>query len=230
MLLIQSLVLYGLAGVGVGVAFLLRGSGAPGPRVLFALASVPFWPLLVPLLLMPARSESRGPERAEPVSASRLRAALAGLDGLSHELAAPELARIRGLSKAMTALEERVREMDVLLGTPEFDLVAAERSLKSLEGRGIAPTDARVASARAHLRNIAALKSLRERSAGDLERVCLQIEAIPAQLKLLRFAGGNVFDQAALTALRDVADAMQAMTEELVTDAAGAPELSARAT
>lgn len=219
MLMLQSLVLYGLAGLAVAAAFLLRGEATPARQGVLAAASLAFWPLLLPLLLTFDKAARRPTSGADAISASRLKAALAGLEGLTHELAEPELARIRVLSRSMTALEARVHEMDALLGSPEFDLAAAERALDDLVRRGIAEADGRVASVRARLRNIAHLRALRERAAGDLERVCLQLEGIPAQLRLLRFAGSDVSDQTAVAAIRDVADAMQTLTEELLTDA-----------
>ena len=52
-------------------------------------------------------------------------------------------------------------------------------------------------------------------SAENLERICLQVEEITAQLKLFRFAGGASTGHDAMIAIRQVADNMQSMTEAL---------------
>jgi hypothetical protein len=215
---IETLVLYGLAGICVGVAFLLRGQAVAGPRPVFALASLFFWPLLVPVLLLPPRKQQGSAGSPAASSSSRLQTAMAGLDGVASELALPEIARVRVHAASVVALETRVADMDALLATPDFDHAAAVKTLTDLTHRGLPDNDSRVASVRGRLRNIERLRSLRQQSAENLERVCLQIEEITAQLKLLRFAGGSTSDNEAVAAMRQVADNMQSMTEVMLSD------------
>jgi hypothetical protein len=211
---LETGLLYVVAGVAVGVAFLVR-SDVGASRVILALASVAFWPLLVPALVAPRKARTAAPRPTlEP--SSRLAAALAGLDGVAGELAIPEIARVRGHAASAGALEGRLQEMDVMLRTPEFDEAAAQRTLADLGRRGLPETDARVLSVRGRIRNIQRLRSLRDQSAENLERVCLQIEEITAQLKLLRFAGRSTTEEAAVAAIRQAAQAMQSLTEAML--------------
>jgi hypothetical protein len=143
---------------------------------------------------------------------------MTGLDGIASELALPEIARVRVHAASVVALEARVAEMDALLSTPDFDHAKAVRTLNDLAVRGLPDNDARITSVRGRLRNIDRLRNLRQQSAENLERICLQIEEITAQLKLLRFAGGSTGDNEAVAAIRQVADSMQSMTEVMLPD------------
>jgi len=141
---------------------------------------------------------------------------MTGLDGVAEERAVAEIARVRAQAGQMEVLERRIAEMDALLATPEMDGPKAERALAELLQRGLSENDARVASVRGRLRNIERLWLLRQQAAENLERVCLQIEEIAAQLRLLRFAGGTAAGADAAAAIRQVADAMQTMTEAIL--------------
>jgi hypothetical protein len=216
---LETAVLYLLVGFCVAVAFALRRDSGSGPHWLRVLAAPVFWPLLIPLLLLDTQAKARpGSPASAPTGSSRLTVALAGLNGVADELALPDLARVRAHAGSIAALESRVREMDAMLQTPEFDRAAAERTLTDLAARGVTDTDERTVSVRSRVRNIDRLQALRRRASEDIERVCLQVEEMTAQLKLLRFAGGSSADGEAMRAIRQVADAMESTTDALLAE------------
>lgn len=217
MILLETAVIYLLVGVCVAIAFMMKRGPRNGSTWVRALAAPFFWPLLVPLLLLD--EQAKPPAPASPTAraaSSRLNAALAGLSGVADEIALPDLARVRAHAGSIAALEGRVIEMDAMLRTPEFDRASAERTLADLGARGVLATDGRVVSVSSRLRNIDRLQKLRQRAAEDIERVCLQLEEMTAQLKLLRFAGGSSDDGEAMRAIRQVADAMESTTDALL--------------
>ena len=119
---------------------------------------------------------------------AQLLAALGKVEGLAGEALAPEVARIRGLAKALLAVERRASELSALLETPEFDAAAARRLLDDLAARGHGDADVRVQSVKARLRNVDRLRAMRDRAAEDLERVLLQLEEMSTRLLLVQLA------------------------------------------
>src|SRR5581483_1945842 len=127
-----TLIIYVLLGVGVAVAvYATQGSRPVAEHWFTILTAIPFWPLYVPLLLVGYRStpEERkpsAPTQADEMSAmihqvdNELEAALNSLDGWAEGVLAKEKNRIHELRNAWTAQSDRIREMDRLLGLPEY--------------------------------------------------------------------------------------------------------------
>lgn len=212
---VETCVIYLLLGGVVAVALVLRAEGkGPGARCATFVAGLFFWPAFAPFLLSsgkPPPSPTVLPARAVQ---ARLLSALGRVEGLAADVLRPEVARLRGLVDAVGRMEARVTEMDALLGTPEFDRVAAEAQLGTLSRRGLLPEDARVQSVQARLRNVERLVAMRERTAADLERVVLQLEEMGSRLQLLKFAGRPDAELVAL--LQSVASSVEEVTEGLL--------------
>jgi hypothetical protein len=210
---VETCILYLLLGGVVAVALVLRAEGkGSGERAVTFVAGVFFWPVYAPFLLSPARSAVvTRPARA---AQDRLRAALGQVEGLAADVLRPEVARLRGLVDAMGKMEERVAEMDALLATREFDRAVASEQLEALSRRGLGPEDPRVQSVQARLRNMERLAAMRERTAGDLERVVLQLEEMGSRLQLLKFAGRP--DAELVELLQSVASSVEEVTEGLL--------------
>lgn len=213
---VETCVIYLLLGGVVAVALVLRAEGkGPGARCATFVAGLFFWPAFAPFLLSPGRAPA-APTAVLPARAvqARLLSALGRVEGLAADVLRPEVARLRGLVDAVGRMEARVTEMDTLLGTPEFDRVAAEAQLETLSRRGLLPEDARVQSVQARLRNVERLVAMRERTAADLERVVLQLEEMGSRLQLLKFAGRPDAELVAL--LQSVASSVEEVTEGLL--------------
>jgi hypothetical protein len=114
-------------------------------------------------------------------------------------------------------MEGRLREMDTLLGSPEFDADRAETVLRGLEGRGYAEDDPRVQSVRARRRNIEQLRQMRDRAGQDLERALLKMEEMRSQVLLLRFA--NRPETELVDLIRDIAATVEGLTEGMMASA-----------
>jgi hypothetical protein len=213
---VETCILYLLLGGVVAVALVLRAEGkSGGARVVTFVAGVFFWPVYAPFLLSPVRPAGAAavtqPGRA---AQERLRAALGQVEGLAADVLRPEVARLRGLVDAMGKMEARVAEMDALLATPEFNQRVALEQLEALSRRGLTPEDPRVQSVQARLRNMDRLGEMRERTAGDLERVVLQLEEMGSRLQLLKFAGRP--DAELVELLQSVAASVEEVTEGLL--------------
>ncbi len=214
-----TLLLYAVLGLCVATAVLLRDD-RPGPwrKGVTFVTGVLFWPLYAPLLL--ARpSGGRAPAAPDftgrvDTAEEQLLDALSRVEGIAEEVLAPEVARVRALVGQLAAMEKRVREMDELLGTSEFDAASARAALDELRGRGLPDDDARVESVRARLRNIERLASMRDRAREDLERVTLKLEEMSLKLKLLKFAGRS--DAEVVHLIKEVAQSVEELTEGLL--------------
>ncbi|HZN92123.1 MAG TPA: hypothetical protein VFB81_05440 [Myxococcales bacterium] len=220
---LETGIIYGLIGIAVATALVLRSAdeSAPARVALFTLGTC-FWPLYAPALLAPAkaRDPGRGPspdastlsERMQAAQA-RLLDALAQVDGVAQAVA-PEVARVRLVTGQVAAMERRVREIDALLGTEEFDLAAARDALQRIAARGIPESDPRHQSLQVRVRNIERLRAIRDRTLEDLERIALKLEEMSSRLKLLRFAGRP--DAEVVQLFKEVADSVEDVTEGLL--------------
>jgi hypothetical protein len=220
-----TVLIYALVGLAVAGALATQPSAAGLPKraVSFAAATV-FWPLYAALLLggrgQPAAATGQGRsvvsariQRAE----GQLLAALGRVKGLAEDVLAPEVARVQGLSKALSAMERRIEQMDLLLQTPEFDAHAVQALLADLRARGVAEGDPRHQSLATRLRNIERLRGMRRSTAEDLERTVLKIEEMTSQLQLLEFAGRS--DAEVVRAIKEIAESVGDVTEELLASA-----------
>jgi hypothetical protein len=214
---LETGIIYGLLGVAVAAALVLRdGAGGLGGRVGLFLAGLLFWPLFAPVLL----SGGQRPEPRRTGFHARVRGAeallLAALERAreASELAAPEVARVRGLTGAVASMEKRVEEMDALLEGPEFDEAAARNALMELSRRGVPEEDPRTRSVQARLRNVERLRAMRQRTLEDLERIVLKVEEMSSRLQLLRFAGQP--DAEVVRLFKEIADGVEELTEGIL--------------
>jgi hypothetical protein len=220
---LETGIIYGLIGLAVATVLVLRSAEASPPArvALFAMGAA-FWPLYAPSLLAPVRA--RGPEKAGSPDAAtlgermqaaqaKLLEALAQVEGVAHAVA-PEVARVRLVTGQVAEMERRVREIDALLGTEEFDLAAAREALSRISARGIPESDGRWQSLSVRVRNIERLHGIRERTLEDLEKIALKLEEMSSRLKLLRFAGRP--DAEVVQLFKEVADSVEDVTEGLL--------------
>jgi hypothetical protein len=220
-----TVLIYALVGLAVAGALALQPSKAGlASRTLSFAAATCFWPLYAPMLFagrsapLSASGGAAGPVSARIQRAEQqLLSALGKVKGLAEDVLAPEVARVQGLSMALSAMERRIQQMDQLLTTPEFDAPAVEALLAELGARGVAGGDPRHQSLTTRLRNIERLVAMRRRTAEDLERIVLKIEEMTSQLQLLEFAGRS--DADVVQVIKEIADSVGDVTEELLSTA-----------
>ncbi|MHB8877602.1 MAG: hypothetical protein ACYC8T_28255 [Myxococcaceae bacterium] len=212
----STAVIYATIGLCIAAALALRDEHSSAARRAgtFALGAL-FWPLYAPGLLAarPPPLAAAPPTHIHAAEA-RLLAALSRVEGIAEEVLAPEVARVRAITGQLSSMERRVAEMDELLGSPEFAPAAAEAALRDLAGRGVSDEDPRVQSVRARLRNIERLRALRDRTAGDLERVSFKLEEMSSQLQLLKFAGRP--DAEVVRLVKEIAESVGEATEGIL--------------
>jgi hypothetical protein len=219
----ETCIIYLLIGVAVGVAFTLKtGSGGAWSRAAGCVAGVLFWPLFAPLVLGAGRSEPRSDaENGGPALDARIHraeeklvGALSQVEGVAEEVIAPEVTRVRGLAGSMASMARRVRDMDALLASQEFDPGVARAALQALAARGVGDADPRAQSIRARLRNIERLEGMRARTADDLERIVLKLEEMSSQIHLLKFAGRS--DEELVGMIKGIAESVAQAAESLL--------------
>jgi hypothetical protein len=225
--IVETSIVYGILGLVMAVAMVLRQEGLGGAKLfgLFILGAL-FWPLLAPTVL--ARSGKSSPPEGGPcpgagfeaparirAAEERLLSALAKVKGgVAEDVLAPEVARVRALGGSLGAMARRLREIDELLGSPELDEHGGQAALADLEARGHGGDDPRVVSVRARLRNIDRLREMRARTSDDLERALLKIEEMASQMLLLKFAGKP--DAEVVGLIKDIADSVGSITDALL--------------
>lgn len=219
----ESALLYGLIGVAVATALLLREERPrPGRSVLLLCGGTFFWPIFAPLLLSGSAGARSHPDDRPGLSfearisaaEEQLLAALSKLTGIAQEALAPETARVGHLAGALKAMSTRLREIDDLLNAPEFDEHAAVAALRELTSRGLGDDDPRVQSVRSRLRNVERLRAMQSRTADDLERALLKIEEMSSQMLLLKFAGRP--DSEVVQVIKEIAESVEEVTEGLL--------------
>jgi septation ring formation regulator EzrA len=220
---LETGIIYGLIGLAVATALVLRSeaSSPPARVALFAMGTA-FWPLYAPALLAPEKSRGRAragsPDAATlgermQAAQARLLEALAQVEGVAQAVA-PEVARVRLVTGQVAEMERRVKEIDALLGTEEFDLAAAREALARIAARAIPESDPRHQSVQVRVKNIERLHGIRERTLEDLEKIALKLEEMSSRLKLLRFAGRP--DAEVVQLFKEVADSVEDVTEGLM--------------
>lgn len=231
MQIFETSIIYLILGAVVATAMVLRSEQRNQlQRIGLFLMVLLFWPCFAPLLLG-GRTAPPEPPRVDTPLDSRVAAiqtslltALSKLQGVAEEALAPEMARVRGLSSSITAMEQRLVEMDRLLGAPEFDRSATEAALAALTQRGLAEADPRVQSVRARLRNIERLQAMRVHTLENLERVILKLEEMSSQLRLLEFADRP--DTEVVGLIKDIAETVEGVAEGLLAPEATTVPLS----
>lgn len=230
MAVVETLVLYVVAGVAVAVALSVReGTVSPLEFCVHLL----LWPFFTAALFdrnggsgrrapSEARSsddqseaESLHPEirRAE----SKLLAALSRLDGLAEDVLGSERERIRSLTDSLDAMQSRLNEMDDLLGSDAFDEEEARAALQSAEEGDATPE--RVESLRSQLRYIHRLQRMRADLRDDLRTALSKVDEITTQISLLRFADQPEREVSAL--IEDIAATVDGLSEGVLEEPPG---------
>jgi hypothetical protein len=226
--IVETALFYAIVGLAVAGAMSLQAGGGRLIRRagLFAVWTL-LWPFFAPTLFGGALDRGAQPKSPETgrsgldprlhAAQEQLLSALQGVEGVAQEVLTHEVARVEKLTESLAAMEGRLREMDTLLGSPEFDADRAETALRGLEGRGYAEDDPRVQSVRARRRNIEQLRQMRDRAGQDLERALLKMEEMRSQVLLLRFA--NRPETELVDLIRDIAATVEGLTEGMMASA-----------
>ena len=205
----ETSIIYTLVGFAVATSLALarRTSSKLAQAGLFIVHTI-CWPFFAPVLLGGALEQGDSPPAgADPSEVpgksapkniadprirgveAKLMAALDRVGGIAEELLGPQMESVRDLSESLAAMDERIAEMDALLGSAEFDQEEAEQALETLlEDPDIDDGDERIESVRSRLRNIERLQKMRHRARRDLQRALLKMEEMNSQILLLQFA------------------------------------------
>lgn len=194
----------------VGCLVAARLQRADASRWTFALHAA-LWPFFAPLLMGEAAAPVAEGQTDSPEHA--LLEALGALDGVAADVLAPELTRATGVVAATRRARSRLAQMDVQLAHADVAATRAEAMRDGLRATGAARGDPRLRAVEETLVHVERLRALRARTAEELERARLQIEALTAQLRLLRFADAPERD--VLDRLREVAAGVDAVAEAL---------------
>jgi len=224
MLLGPTLLLYFLLGIGVSVAvYVAGGDGNPGRCWVAVALAVPFWPLYVPLLL--GRGSTARPGPAPPPAATdemaaairrvdeELQAALGSLDGWAEDVLAKEKDRMRELRKAWAAQSERIREMDRLLGPPEYSEPSTAALGPVAITRPLSPeaSDRLRRSDQVRRQNVERLRRVRQRAYEDLMGTLAWVRQLVSMIHLAKFTGAPASRAEELVA--QVAAAVEGLSE-----------------
>jgi hypothetical protein len=227
-LLDQTLVLYVVVGVAVAAAVYLTSDGAAGVERWFRVATaIPFWPLYVPLLLArgAASSETKPPA---PLAAPRdalasiigqvdaeLETALGSLDGWAEGVLARERGRIHELRAAWTVQADRIRDMDRLLGLPEYvETTGNGSSLTAipLDAELSPPASDRLRqSLEVRRQNLSRLRRVRQRAYDDLLGTLAWVRELVSMIHLAKFTGAPAARAEELVA--QIAAAVEGLSE-----------------
>lgn len=200
MMLGQLLLLYLMAGIGVATAvYLALPMDHPARRWFQLVTALVFWPLYLPILLSrkPDAHGSLAPVR--PASAcvddlarviaqvdAELEGALQSLDGWAEEVVAREKDRLHELRTAWFAQADRIRDMDRLLGRPEYAAID-EKPPTSPASNGVAE---RLRSSQEIVRqNVERLKQVRQRTLDDLLGTLAWVRELVSMIHLAKFTG-----------------------------------------
>jgi hypothetical protein len=171
----MSLVSLGVGYLAVGAAIALviaavtrRLSAAD------AVLLVGLWPMYAPLAL------SRGGDTPRE---TELVAALARAKASPLASVLPDAESARVLGGRLREAAARLRELDDVLGRPDFDPAAAERRAAELTARG---ATAAATTAQLRVRTLGQLRALRERYRSELDEVGELIAQLVAQAELVR--------------------------------------------
>jgi hypothetical protein len=226
-LLDQTLVLYLIVGLGVAGAVYVAGDGAAPAAWFRVVTAIPFWPLYVPLLLARDRAEAETrPRRAPPALDdelaaiiaqvdAELEAALDSLDGWAEGVLAREKKRIHELRAAWTVQADRIREMDRLLGLPEYaEATGNGTALVAVPlGTQLSPaaSDRLRQSIEVRRQNLGRLRQVRQRAYDDLLGTLAWVRELVSMIHLAKFTGAPAARAEELVA--QIAAAVEGLSE-----------------
>jgi hypothetical protein len=185
MRLVDLILLYLLAGTACAVALYRRD---PARGVLNAITALLLWPLWAPIAWT-ARSAGA---RAAAGKGDRLRALRAALDQAVASVAGTSYASLIDREAARVILHEaeciaaRHAELVRLLAREEFQLDGTEEHASQHASGRVR------ASARLHLENVRRLHHMAERDERALDELVALVNALHAQLTLMRLSGAEV--------------------------------------
>jgi len=189
--LATTAVFYAVIGAAVATALFLSPDGGPaGERALRALSAWLFWPLYLPLLLVPrvvpeatVSSSMRSDLDAAISQVEReLEAAWKSLDGWADEALSREAERVAELRSAWRAQAERIRELDSLLTQTE----SVSQEWPSLE-HDISDRVRHSTTARED--NLDRLHALRRQMADDLLGTLAWVRELVTMIHLAKYTG-----------------------------------------
>jgi hypothetical protein len=199
MTLPQFLLLHLMAGVGVGVAVYLTARSTTWTARLFqVLTAVMFWPLYVPILLTgkastpttaSVRMVAQPPDDLARVILqvdAELEAALQSLDGWAEGVLAREQDRLHELRTAWIAQAARIRQIDGVLGRPEY---AGRAPTPLPETTNLALPDRLRSSQEIIRQNMERLKQVRSRTFEDLVGTLAWVRELVSMIHLAKFTG-----------------------------------------
>jgi hypothetical protein len=218
MLLVETAIFYLLLGAAVATAVYLHGTSGGGIRAGFdVLSACLFWPLFVPLLLAPVKSEKAtsahlphtASDEQDALSAAiaqveaELDAALEGLDGWAEDVLNSEAHRLQELRTAWKLQAERIRQLDRLLAAPE--------SRTDSLGEVSADVERAHQSEKLRRENIRQLGSLRKQMHADLIGTLAWVRELVTMIHLAKFSGAPAARAEELVA--QIAAAVQGLSE-----------------
>jgi hypothetical protein len=218
MLLVETAIFYLLFGAAVATAVYLRGNSGGRIRAGFDVANAClFWPLFVPVLLAPVKSETQAIAQAARPAAdqhdslsaaiaqveSELDAALEGLDGWAEDVLNSEAHRLEELRTAWKLQAQRIRQLDRLLAAPE----SRDDSL----GEVAADVEKARQSEKLRRENIRQLVSLRKQMHADLIGTLAWVRELVTMIHLAKFSGAPAARAEELVA--QIAAAVQGLSE-----------------
>ena len=169
------------------------------------LTALVLWPLWAPFVLWeprPRKRRKRRPAAERPpetksqttrgITAATLLEALdeavSVARGTPFDAMLTESAAVR-IAAEVNAACERLEELDVVLGEPEFDANKAEARLRQLESDGASASTQ--GAARMHLNNVRRLLELRRAQLGVLHELEQALAALHSQLVVAHYAGST---------------------------------------
>jgi hypothetical protein len=196
--LIDLGVVYALLGVACAVTVARRHRRGAADLLL----SLVLWPLYLPVVLAPPSRREEGTDAASGGEA-RIRREhdllLAALEGVRDPVAVKLLPRrehLARLAEHLSTLDAKVRELDEVLGQPEFEREAAERAVREAEPQGGSALE----NATLALASVQRLETLRRRAATERDELLSLCTRLRMQVTVLRFAGAASTDVGDLVA------------------------------
>ncbi len=212
----SSFLIYGLIGVGVAVAVYLSDMArTPVQRCFQTAASLIFWPLFLPFILR--RNSARTAVLEEAASANdemgrairqvetELATALQAIDGFDTNHVCLDRLHARWVAQA-----DRIREMDLLLASPQYtapnDAIQAE---KPILRDGVTSTN-RLGGINALSNVVERLREVRERTHVEFLDSLAAVRELAVLLHLARFAREDAPSVTEIVAkLEDLADRLE---------------------
>ena len=230
MRLTESLVFYSLVGLSCGV-YQARMREDPTPtRALLLFLSIPFWPLLLPLLFPSSRKVEPATRERTPLQPGpfhdEIRASIECVEdemrrseGAAGRLLSQELTMLDAITQQLHWLDGKLHELQGLLAQPTFsiEVIEAEYTDANAKGAGRMALE----SLKVKKQNAQQMKAFEEEYKGRIEDSLALLGRIHSQITLLRFSGEHQSHlSASLEQLLDLLDGLE-VANELATQREG---------